>query len=201
MGGERQRNIPGYGYGSAEIARSPMTIEDLDLLKRTVMFTDEDERYLRMAGDVLEGQTEEILDLWYGFVGDNPHLIYYFSDAQTGEPNSEYLARVRERFSQWILDTCRRPYDQEWLDYHHEIALRHTRAKKNETDGAYDTPDHIPLRYIIAFVYPITATIKPFLAKKGHPAEEVEKMYQAWFKAVVLQVALWSRPYAREGDF
>jgi hypothetical protein len=43
--------------------------------------------------------------------------------------------------------------------------------------------------------------VKPFLAKKGHSAEEVEKMHQAWFKAVVLQVALWSRPYVREGGF
>jgi Protoglobin len=198
---ERREGIPGYGYGTQEIARSPLTSEDLDLLKRTVMFSEEDERYLRMAGDVLEGQAGDILDLWYGFVGDNPHLIYYFSDARTGEPNSEYLARVRKRFSQWILDTCRRPYDQDWLDYHHEIALRHTRAKKNETDGAYDTPDNIPLRYIIAFVYPITATIKPFLEGGGHSAEEVDKMHDAWFKSVVLQVALWSRPYAREGDF
>lgn len=201
MGAERQGGIPGYGYGTREIARSPLTLEDLDRLKQTVLFTEEDEKYLRMAGDVLESQAEDVLDLWYGFVGDNPHLIYYFANAQSGEPNSEYLARVRERFSQWILDTCRRPYDQAWLDYHHEIALRHTTAKKNQTDGAHDTPEHIPLRYMIAFVYPITATIKPFLAKKGHPAEEVEKMHQAWFKAVVLQVALWSRPYAREGDF
>jgi hypothetical protein len=43
--------------------------------------------------------------------------------------------------------------------------------------------------------------VKTFLAKKGHSAEEVEKMHQAWFKAVVLQVALWSRPYVREEDF
>ncbi len=57
------------------------------------------------------------------------------------------------------------------------------------------------MRYMIGFIYPITATMKPFLANKGHSAEEVEKMHQAWFKAVVLQVALWSRPYAREGDF
>src|SRR3712207_5772124 len=133
MGGERRGGIPGYGYGSAGIARSPLSLEDLDLLKRTVLFTEEDERYLRMAGDVLEGQAEDILDLWYGFVGNNPHLVYYFSDAATGEPNSEYLARVRERFSQWILDTCRRPYDQQGLDYHQEVALRHTRAKKIET--------------------------------------------------------------------
>jgi hypothetical protein len=201
MSDERQGDIPGYGYGTQEIAKSPLTLEDLDLLKRTVMFTEEDEEYLRMAGDVLEGQTEEILDLWYGFVGDNPHLVYYFANAQTGEPNSEYLARVRERFSQWILDTCRRPYDQEWLDYQHEIALRHTTAKKNETDGAHDTPDHIPLRYLVAFIYPITATIKPFLANEGHGPQEVDKMHDAWFKSVVLQVTLWSQPYVKEGDF
>ena len=200
MDGDRQRGIPGYSYGSVEIMSSPLTLEDLDLLKQTVLFTEEDEGYLRMAGDVLEGQTEDILDLWYGFVGDNPHLVYYFADAQTGEPNSEYLARVRERFSQWILDTCRRPYDQEWLDYHYEIALRHTSAKKNKTDAAYDAPDHIPLRYIIAFIYPITATIKPFLAHGGHGSEEVDKMHDAWFKSVVMQVALWAHPYVKEGE-
>ena len=200
VSGERQGGIPGYGYGTQEITGSPLTTEDLELLKQTVMFTEEDERYLRMAGDVLEGQAEEILDLWYAFVASNPHLVYYFANAQTGEPNSEYLARVRKRFGQWILDTCQRPYDQEWLDYHHEIALRHTTSKKNEADGAYDTPDHIPLRYIIAFVYPITATIKPFLDNGDHALEEVDKMYDAWFKSVVMQVALWAYPYVKEGE-
>src|SRR3712207_128686 len=124
----------------------------------------------------------------------------YFSNAE-GNANEEYLGRVRERFKQWILDTCERPYDQEWLDYQQEIALRHTRAKKNQTDGAQETPDYVPLRYLISFVYPITATIRPFLENKGHTSEEVEKMHQAWFKSVVLQVALWSQPYTKEGEF
>jgi hypothetical protein len=198
---EGQASVPGYTYGTGEVTRSPLSLMELDLLGRTVMFTEEDVRYLRMAGDVLEGQTEQILDLWYGFVGDNPHLLYYFSDAESGEPNSEYLARVRERFARWILDTCRRPYDQEWLDYQHEISLRHTRAKKNQIDGAYGTPEHIPLRYLVAFIYPITATIKPFLANEGHSPEEVDKMHDAWFKSVVLQVTLWSQPYVKEGGF
>jgi len=198
---EGSAGVPGYTYGTGEVARSPLSLEDLDLLERTVLFTEEDKEYLRMAGDVLEGQTDQILDLWYGFVGDNPHLLYYFSNVETEEPDSEYLARVRERFGWWILDTCRRPYDQEWLDYQHEIALRHTRDKKNETDRAYDTPDYIPLRYLVAFIYPITATIKPFLANGGHDPKEVDKMHDAWFKSVVLQVTLWSQPYAKEGDF
>jgi hypothetical protein len=197
---EGRGEIPGYEFGTQSVARSPLGLEELDLLKQTVLFGEEDEEYLRMAGDVLEDQVEDVLDVWYGFVGDHPHLVHYFSDAE-GRPDAEYLGRVRRRFGQWILDTCRRPYDQEWLDYQHEIALRHTRHKKNQTDGAYETPDRIALRYILAFIYPITATIKPFLANGGQGAEDVDKMHQAWFKSVVLQVTLWSQPYAKDGDF
>lgn len=61
--------------------------------------------------------------------------------------------------------------------------------------------EHIPLRYLIAFIFPITATLKPFLAGKGHKPEQVEKMHDAWRKAVILQVALWARPYTLAGDF
>ena len=197
---EGRGEIAGYEFGTRGVVRSPLGLEDLDLLKQTVLFGEEDEEHLRMAGDVLEDQVEDVLDVWYGFVGGHPHLVRYFSDGE-GQPDMEYLGRVRGRFGQWILDTCRRPYDQEWLDYQQEIALRHTRDKKNQTDGAYETPDHIGLRYMVAFIYPITATIKPFLAKKGHNAEAVEKMHQAWFKSVVLQVTLWSHPYVKNGDF
>ena len=192
--------VPGYDFGAQATAGSPLGLEDLDLLEQTLFFGAEDEEYVRLAGDVLGDQADEILDLWYGYVGSHPHLIRYFADSE-GQPDIEYLGRVRERFKQWIFDTCKRPYDQEWLDYQQEIALRHTRAKKNQTDGVHETPEHIPLRYMIAFIYPITATIKSFLANKGHDPEEVEKMFQAWFKSVVLQVTLWSYPYAKEGDF
>jgi Protoglobin len=200
MAERRAGEIPGYGYGAPDTARSPLSMGDLDLLKETVLFTEEDEHYLRMAGEVLEDQTEDVLGVWYDFVASHPHLVRYFSDDE-GNADEEYLGRVRERFKQWILDTCERPYDQEWLDYQQEIALRHTRAKKNQTDGAQEAPDYVPLRYMVSFVYPITATIRPFLENKGHAGEEVEKMHQAWFKSVVLQVALWSQPYAKEGGF
>jgi hypothetical protein len=200
-GGKMKENkIAGYTYGTDEVARSPLSEQEFDLLKQTVLFTDEDVRYLRMAGEVLADQVEDVLDVWYGFVASHPHLVYYFSD-RDGKPIPEYLAAVRARFGQWIRDTCAARYDRSWLDYQQEIALRHTRAKKNRTDRVESIADHIPLRYMIAFIYPITATIKPFLAKKGHAEEDVEKMHQAWFKSVVMQVALWSAPYARPGDF
>lgn len=191
--------IHGYTYGTDAVATSPVSDEDFELLKRAVMFTEEDERYLKMAGEVLADQIDEILDLWYGWVGSHPHLVYYFVGPD-GQPDFNYLQAVRKRFGQWILDTCNRPYDRDWLNYAHEIGLRHHRTKKNQTDNVQSVP-HIPLRYLIAFIYPIGSTIKSFLARKGHSPEEVEKMHQAWFKSVVLQVALWSYPYAKEGDW
>ncbi len=192
--------IPGYTCGTPAVAKSPLSEQDFELLKQSVLFTDEDVRYLRLAGEVLQDQNEEVLDVWYGFVAAHPHLVHYFSGAD-GKPNPEYLAAVRKRFGQWIRDTCAANYDRAWLDYQQEIGLRHTRAKKNQTDNVRSAADHIHLRYLIAFIYPITATIRPFLAKKGHSAEEIEKMHQAWFKSVVLQVALWNVPYSKEGAF
>jgi hypothetical protein len=189
--------IPGYTYGSDELPRSPVSDDDLALLKQTVLFGDDDERHLRMAGEVLRDQVEDVLDLWYGFVASHPHLVRYFAGPD-GEPIDAYLTRVRARFGQWIRDICERPWDRAWLDYQEEIALRHTPAKKNRTD-AVEAPDRVPLRYLVAFVYPITATVRDFLAKKGHSEQEVDAMHQAWFKAVTLTVVLWSRPYASDG--
>ncbi len=192
--------IPGYMYGLKDVPQAPISDEEFELLKTTVLMTDEDFKYLQLAGEVLKDQIDDVLDLWYGWVGSHKHLIYYFSDRNSGQPIGQYLEAVRKRFGQWILDTCFRKYDREWLNYQFEIGLRHHRSKKNKTDNV-NSVEHIPLRYLIAFIVPITATIKPFLTKKGHPQEVVEKMYNAWFKAVTLSVALWSIPYSIKGDW
>jgi hypothetical protein len=192
--------IPGYAYGMPHLDDFPMSDEEFEQLKKTVLLSEEDFRYLRLAGEVLRDQIDDVLDLWYSWVGSNPHLVYYFGDKKTGQPIPEYLEAVRRRFGQWIRDLCERAYDREWLRYQLEIGLRHNRAKKNRTDGV-NSVDHIPMRYMVAFIVPITLTIRPFLEKKGHPKEVVEKMHQAWFKAVTLSVALWCYPYAREGDW
>lgn len=186
--------IPGYDHDDPALGSSPVTLDDLDKLKATVLFGPDDEAALRVAGEVLSGQVEQVLDVWYGFVGSHPHLLAYFS-TPSGEPIGEYLERVRARFARWIIDTCTRPYDERWLAYQQEIALRHTQDKKNKTDQVDSVPD-ISLRYLIAFIYPITTTIRPFLAAGGHDDEQVEAMFQAWFKSVTLQIALWSQPYA-----
>ena len=64
-----------------------------------------------------------------------------------------------------------------------------------------DTVPIIHYRYMVAFIFPITATIKSFLAKKGHDAATVDAMHAAWFKAVTLTVILWTYPYINKGEF
>lgn len=189
----------GYDYGAKELATSPVTMKDLDQLKQTISLDSEDERYLRLAGDVLEGQTGSLINSWWGVIRSTPHLAYYFKDAQ-GNTDEDYKLRVKERFKLWIIDVCTKPYDQDWLNYQHEIGLRHMQAKKNKTDEAA-APPHIPMRYIIAFTAVVNDTIKPFLAKKGHSLGVIEKMHKAWCKAVLLHVTLWTRAYCDESEW
>ena len=192
--------IPGYTYGTGAVPRSPVTLAEFELMKKSVLFGDEDAKYLRLSHEVVKDQVEAILDVWYGFVGSNRHLLASFTGKSDGKPISDYLDAVRKRFEQWILDTSRADYDQKWLDYQHEIGLRHHRTKKNRTDGAAST-NNVPFRDLFLLIFPVTFTLKPFLAKTGHSPEEVEKMYAAWVKSCLLQVTLWSHPYVKDGDF
>jgi hypothetical protein len=185
--------ISGYTYGRAELPASAVTLEDLENLKITVGWTEEDEHYRQMAGEVLSGQTKQIVDHWRGILATIPNLARHSRTPQ-GEAIAEYSAKSGLRLEQWILDTCQRPYDQDWLNYQQEIALRHTSQKKNRTDGVSSTP-YIPLRDVIAFVPVMNETIRPYLAAKGHAAAEVVKMQRAWSKSLQIQVAIWAKAY------
>ncbi|HXF27150.1 MAG TPA: protoglobin domain-containing protein, partial [Bryobacteraceae bacterium] len=155
----------------------------------------EDSLALQRAGEILAGQATQMVDSWRARIAAQPELARLFFGPD-GRPDEQYKAAVKRRFVQWVLDTCNRPRDQAWLDYQEEIGLRHTPAKKTRTDGA-NTPLVVPLRYLIAFV-PVVSALGPFLSRAGEPAVEVEKMQAAWSKAVLIQIALWSRPYVRE---
>jgi len=187
--------IPGYSYGAAEVPTSPFSTGQLEELKVSAGFTDEDERYLRLAGEVLADQTEQIVAHWRsGIIANIPNLARH-SRTPEGDAIPEYLAASNLRFRQWILDTCLRPYDQDWIDYQQEIALRHTSIKKNKVDGVRSTA-YVPLRDITAFIAVMNETIKPYLAARGNSAEEVDKMHRAWCKSIQMQLALWAGPYA-----
>jgi hypothetical protein len=192
--------IPGYTYGMPTVSRAPISLEEFDLLRKTVLFTDEDVQALQQSKAVVQDQVEAILDVWYGFVGSHPHLLSTFVRVSDGQPDPDYLGAVRTRFAQWILDTAAGRYDQAWLDYQFEIGRRHHHIGKNATDKVAAAP-HVPFRYLPALVYPVTATLRPFLEKHGHSSADVDAMHQAWIKSVLLQVILWSHPYVKEGDY
>ena len=179
----------GYTYGTKQVATSPFTLQELKLLEQSLLFTDEDTKYLKMSHDILKDQTDAILDVWYGFVASTPQLVYFFGNKTTGKPDGDYLTKVRARFGRWILQTAEANYDQNWLNYQYEIGLRHYLTKKNKTDHANSVPI-VNYRYIPALTIPITSTLKPFLAKKGASPDDVEKMYQAWLKSVLMQSIL-----------
>lgn len=186
--------IHGYTYGTSEVATSPVTLQQLEDLKISVGFTEEDQRYLHQAATVLVDQTKQIVEHWRsGIIAGIPNLARHSRSPQ-GEPMPDYLAKSNLRFQQWILDTCLRPYDQDWLNYQQEIALRHTTLKKNKTDNVSSTP-YVPLRDIVGFISVINETIKPYLAAKNHSAGEVDRMHRAWCKSIQLQLALWAEPY------
>jgi hypothetical protein len=194
-----EKQIPGYTLGRPEVARSPVSLADFERIKNSVLFTAADLEALHQSEAVVADQVEAILDVWYGFVASQPQLLSSFS-SPSGQPQAEYLAAVRKRFARWIIDTAHADYGQAWLDYQHEIGLRHYRAKKNLTDSARASAI-VPFRDLFALVFPVTITLKPFLANKGHSPAQVEAMYTAWVKSCLLQVTLWSYPYIKDGDF
>ena len=195
-----QGRAPGYALGQSTLARAPYSMADLAALQKSMLFGADDVAALRQSRAILADQTEAILDVWYGFVASTPELVVFFGDTRSGQPDGAYLAAVRKRFALWILDTAEAKYDQAWLDWQYEIGLRHNRVKKNKTDGAHG-PAQVDFRYLPALTIPITTTLKPFLAKKGASAADVEKMHAAWVKAVLLQAILWSHPYIKDGEF
>ena len=191
---ETASKIFGYSYGSEESARSPVSIEELEALKTSTGITREDQTFLERAGEVLKDQTKQIVEHWRsGIIASIPNLARH-SRTPSGEPLPAYLGNSNLRFQQWILDTCFRAYDQEWLNYQQEIAVRHTSLKKNLTDG-FPSTAFVPFRDIVAFAAVMNQTIKPYLAKQGDSAEMVEKMHQAWCKSIQLQLALWAKAY------
>src|SRR5271167_3228275 len=88
-------DIPGYTYGTDTVAKSPVTPEELAKLEQAVGLTDEDRRYLRLAGDVLEDQAEAVVDCWRGIIAQQPHLAFY----STGPDADSHKAGGRRRLA------------------------------------------------------------------------------------------------------
>lgn len=187
-----QTSIPGYRMGDSALPPSEITAGDFQKLQQSVLLTEDDIAALREASAIVGPRVEELLDVWYGFVGSHDFLLASFVTPEG--PSGDYLARVRARFAQWVHDTLAADFGDDWLRYQAEIGRRHA-TTKNETDVVAGAPDVVALRYVVALIYPIYATMRPFLADGARDDAHLERMHQAWLKAVILSVALWSQAY------
>jgi hypothetical protein len=189
--------IAGYSFGEDSIPASPVSLEELYKLEAAAGWSNNDAVWLKIAGETLIPQAEAIVDSWRSMIGSLPQLVASFVGPD-GKPDDHYKSSIRLRFVQWVSDVCLLPHDQKWLDYQDEIGMRHTPAKKNRTDNA-QTPSVVPQRYLLAFTAVVITTIGGFLAESGRPREDLVRMQNAWTRAVLLNVTLWSRSYANEG--
>ncbi|MEM9372780.1 MAG: protoglobin domain-containing protein, partial [Planctomycetota bacterium] len=198
---DRARTGPaGYRGEDRSLSPAPISLAELQTLQSSLLFSQSDVEALRLSRPVLEPHVEELVGVWYSFVGATPHLLAHFTDSATGQPDQEYLARVRARFERWVLDTAAADYDQQWLNHQFEIGRRHHRSGKNKTDGANSTPQ-VEFRHLVALTIPVTTTIRPFLERGGHDEETVDAMQAAWTKSVLMQAILWSYSYVEDGSF
>jgi hypothetical protein len=195
-GGAEAAAIPGYDFGTATSAKSPVTMEELRELERTVSWGGADAAVMQKYRAAFEEHAEAMVDSWRKVIGEQPHLAKWFFGPD-GKADDAYKAAVKKRFVQWVVDVATRPHDQAWLDYQEEIGLRHTPAKKNATDGAH-TPPVVPLRYVLGFM-PVVFPVRQFFEGTVKDQKELMALEWAWLKAVLLHVTLWSRPFTREG--
>ena len=177
---------------------SPVSESELAQLEQTAGWTAEDAAALARHADLFRAKAETMVDSWRAVIGAQPHLAHWFTK-QDGEPDTEYKARVKRRFVQWVVDVAVRPHDRDWPNYQHEIGLRHTPAKKNQTDGTH-TPPVVPFRFLLAFV-PVVLPIRGFFIDAVKTEQELKKLEDAWTKAVVLHITLWSRAYISDGTW
>jgi hypothetical protein len=189
------QSIPGYDYGTPKSAISPVSESELSQLEQAAGWTSDDAMVLARHVDLFQAKAEQMVDSWRAIIGSQPHLSHWFVKPD-GAPDDQYKASVKNRFVQWVIDVALRPHNRDWLNYQQEIGLRHTPAKKNTTDGAH-TPPVVPFRYLLGFV-PIVLPIRSLFADAIQDKAELEKLQDAWTKAVLLHVTLWSRAYVAD---
>jgi hypothetical protein len=187
--------IPGYDYGTPGSAISPVSESDLSHLEQTVGWTVANAAVLAQHADLFRAKAEAMVDSWRAVIGSQSHLSRWFAKPD-GAPDDRYKASVKRRFVQWVVDVALRPHDRDWLNYQHEIGLRHTPAKKNQTDGV-QAPPLVPFRYLLGFI-PVILPIRSFFTDAIQDEAELKRLEDAWIKAVLLHVTLWSRAYMAE---
>lgn len=194
-------NTPVQISGEEEVARpAPPGFPDraeMELLLRIGLFSPDDEIALRKVWRILKGQTDDYLDMMLGMVAAHPALVPALT-ALRGEESATHsldgAETIRDRFRRWLFETCFFPYEPPWL--------KQLYLKLSPPDSAAQPSPVLLLpgfRHAVALAYPLVATARPFLAVKGRDHQDIERMQHALLKAILLQVALLSKLYVKEG--
>lgn len=190
-------NAMEHGKAGSENSSFSLDAQTLVRLKKMLLFTYEDEQYLVMAGNILAAHTEDILNNWYAYIMKNNYLAHYFT--RNGMPDRDYLQTLRPHFRKWIFDLCTRQEGNAWWKFEERIAAQ--LPLKSITGNDMEPLPLIYLRYLSTFIYPVSEAGRPYLGGHGHPEAEVERMQQAWFKAISFSVLLWVYPEPQQGPF
>jgi len=171
--------------------------EEVELLLHISLFSQDDERALRSVWRILQGQTDDYLDVMLGVVAAYPPLVQALRRADGDDGAGLSSETLRRHFQRWLFDTCNLPKDPPWLGQLYSKPL----AQDAPANRAVSVDALPQFRYLIALIYPMVATARPFLAAGGRSAVEVEQMQYALLKAILLQVALLAKLYIETGDW
>src|SRR6516225_6385010 len=86
-----------------------ISLQELVLLKRMLLFTQEDEKLLHIAAPVLKSSHRVILQRWYNYIRADGYLSFFF------DVSSEAAFR-NSHFSAWLQQLCNRPGSQNWQE-------------------------------------------------------------------------------------
>jgi hypothetical protein len=184
------------GKDAVAVATPPWfpNAEEVELLGRVGLFSPDDERALRKLWRILQGQTDDYLDMVLGMVAAYPALA-----ASLAVLCNEYSgvsaggsATVRRLFREWLSETCLSP--------HEPSRLKRLYAELPPDRSAQSLLALLPsYRYLIALSFPLVATARTLLVASGLAPPEIERLQSALLKAILLQVTLLSKLYVREG--
>ncbi len=170
--------------------------EEVELLLRISLFSQDDEHTLRQVWRILKGQTDDYLDVVLGVVAACPPLAGVLMGSVGNDGFGTSAETARQRFRRWLFETCTLPRDPPWL---RQLHARPPAPEASANRASAETLPHF--RYLIALVYPVVATVRPFLAAGGRSDKEVERMQYALLKSILLQVALLAKLYIETGDW
>lgn len=168
--------------------------EEIGLLGRVGLFSRDDARALRKLWRVLEDQTDDYLEMVLGMVAAYPTLAAALTVLRTEGPENpmEGSTTIRHLFRRWLFETCLSPHEPAWL--------MQLYAELPPDRPAPSLSARLPaFRYLIALSFPLVATARTLLVTSGLAPQEIERMQSALLKAILLQVALLSKLYVKEG--